>query len=549
MYEARACMQQPLPGESFAPFWGNTFVSPTSYAPVATWAVDQHTQYPPDRALLAGEATQMENSMLAQPAPMYRRTLLPRTHAPPVAPVPAQGLTPSQRHIRPLVRGRVSPLGPAESVSRVQQRSPGIPGQTLSPSLPLTPPMFASNATSAAALECISVPAVQLDDSPSSSALGVPDPAADEFNSFIRYDQDDMMGMPDTSKSIDGSTLPHVVAAGESDGSASITVTRVNTVEGLRLSLEPVDAPPTADTIIARVTAAPNQTGSSETDEGRHRNHELYSRGPETDGLFHCPYKAKDDCPHKPTKLKCNYDKFIDSHLKPFRCKNDACVKQEFSSTACLLRHEREAHGMHGHGERPHLCVYAGCERGFAGNGFPRRYNLFDHMKRVHDHKEETQSGHGSPDNAGMELPKVVGRKRKAPSSTASEPATQRRKMSPHLSGSFSNPTFPAPSFIQTNSHGPVSNLTFLSRPHTQSPVMYGTPPMGPYTPPIAMSSQPSIPFVHASRQWDVRAQWARQKDLLARQLEHGLPDEAGMERLDRDFREYRRLSDEARHG
>ncbi|OQO06712.1 hypothetical protein B0A48_08499 [Cryoendolithus antarcticus] len=361
-------------------------------------------------------------------------------------------------------------------------------------------PVLASSRTSAAALECILAPAVQLDDSPSSSALGVPDPAADEFNSFIRYDQDATIVMPDTSRSTDGTAFSHVMAAGESDGHASVTVTGDNTVKGLRPSLEPVGAPPIVDPTIGRVAAASNQTGSSETDEARHRNHKLYSRGPESDGLFHCPYKAKDDCPHKPTKLKCNYDKFIDSHLKPFRCKNDACVKQEFSSTACLLRHEREAHGMHGHGERPHLCVYSGCERGFAGNGFPRRYNLFDHMKRVHDHKEETQSGHGSPDKAGTNLTKVIGRKRKAPSSTASEPATQRRKMSPHLSGSFSNPTFPAPSFVQTNGHGPVSHLTFLSGSHGQSPVIYGTPRMGPYTPPITMSSQPSMPFNTAFR-------------------------------------------------
>jgi hypothetical protein len=75
----------------------------------------------------------------------------------------------------------------------------------------------------------------------------------------------------------------------------------------------------------------------------------------------------------------------VDSHLKPYRCKVYSCERARFSSTACLLRHEREAHAMHGHGEKPFLCTFEGCERGIPGNGFPRHWNLCDHMKRVHN--------------------------------------------------------------------------------------------------------------------------------------------------------------------
>jgi hypothetical protein len=39
---------------------------------------------------------------------------------------------------------------------------------------------------------------------------------------------------------------------------------------------------------------------------------------------------------------------------------------------------------MHGHGDKPYLCAYDGCERAAAGNGFPRQWNLRDHMRRVH---------------------------------------------------------------------------------------------------------------------------------------------------------------------
>ena len=84
--------------------------------------------------------------------------------------------------------------------------------------------------------------------------------------------------------------------------------------------------------------------------------------------------------------------KHLDSHLKPYRCKSNECSDTHFSSTACLLRHEREAHGMHGHGAKPFLCKFEGCERAHENHGFPRRWNLLDHMKRVHGYSASEQS-------------------------------------------------------------------------------------------------------------------------------------------------------------
>jgi hypothetical protein len=77
--------------------------------------------------------------------------------------------------------------------------------------------------------------------------------------------------------------------------------------------------------------------------------------------------------------------KSVDSHLKPYRCKILQCKTLQFASTGCLLRHEREAHAMHGHGEKLFLCTYKDCDRGIPGNGFPRHWNLRDHMRRVHN--------------------------------------------------------------------------------------------------------------------------------------------------------------------
>ncbi|KAK5664070.1 hypothetical protein OQA88_284 [Cercophora sp. LCS_1] len=146
--------------------------------------------------------------------------------------------------------------------------------------------------------------------------------------------------------------------------------------------------------------------------ESSARDHFLYKNAyPQADGLFHCPWEGETTCNHKPEKLKCNYDKFVDSHLKPYRCKVEGCQNARFSSTACLLRHEREAHAMHGHGEKPYLCTYEGCERSQPGHGFPRQWNLRDHMRRVHnDNGTTTQAASPPPSGATTS---TRGRKRK----------------------------------------------------------------------------------------------------------------------------------------
>ncbi|PFH58455.1 hypothetical protein XA68_13661 [Ophiocordyceps unilateralis] len=176
------------------------------------------------------------------------------------------------------------------------------------------------------------------------------------------------------------------------------------------------------DSISLSQTLVPRRQGN---DGESARDHPLYKNAaPQADGLFHCPWEGQANCNHKPEKLKCNYDKFVDSHMKPYRCKADSCEGARFSSTACLLRHEREAHGLHGHGDKPFLCMYEGCERAVTGNGFPRQWNLRDHMKRVHN---DHGSAGGSPPSATVAQPSK-GRKRKTdvpePQTTASRKAS-----------------------------------------------------------------------------------------------------------------------------
>ncbi|KAK1083159.1 hypothetical protein LTR33_003440 [Friedmanniomyces endolithicus] len=255
--------------------------------------------------------------------------------------------------------------------------------------------------------------------------------------------------------------------------------------------------------------------------------------------MFHCPFTSDPTCQHGPTKLKCNYDKFIDSHLKPFRCKLDACSKQEFSSTACLLRHEREAHGMHGHGDRPHLCYYDGCERGISGNGFPRRYNLFDHMKRVHDHKEEPESATGSPvlGSTSQSQRRITGRKRKASGPIAGEPPVQRKR-------SEYTP-FQVPQ--------PTQAATRVSQSMVPSYTEYPLHSNGPFTPPehfplSAQQPQRIQPDHHRQRQ--LYPQWTNQL-VGHQQMDPVQSPEDGVSyyRPGKDIEEVRRLSQGAGRG
>lgn len=279
----------------------------------------------------------------------------------------------------------------------------------------------------------------------------VSDPTDEDFSAYIHYDHEDHSA-PMGAMRLEKLCL---VSFRDTDSLSSFTSNygiSSTLPAGVQESAKP-NVPVVQPTrkAISQGSSAPTSL-TSENDEGRHRTHPLYSEGPHSDGLYYCPYKAKDpNCPHKPTKLKCNYEydlvepltnfacladhirrssKFIDSHLKPFRCKVESCAKQEFSSTACLLRHEREAHGMHGHGERPHLCHYPGCERSAPGNGFPRRYNLFDHMKRVHDHKEDL-ADHAGSTMMGAEGQKKAGARKRKPSNSPPAPAAQRPKAMP----------------------------------------------------------------------------------------------------------------------
>jgi hypothetical protein len=129
--------------------------------------------------------------------------------------------------------------------------------------------------------------------------------------------------------------------------------------------------------------------------------------------------------------------KFVDSHLKPYRCKVNACENARFPSTACLLRHEREAHAMHGHGEKPFLCTFESCERGVPGNGFPRHWNLCDHMKRVHNRSPSPPTGTVKPPRGSKKRKNSTGETDTSKKSPTTASASVEKPRAPVRSLSF----------------------------------------------------------------------------------------------------------------
>ncbi|KAI9720289.1 MAG: hypothetical protein M1828_005752 [Chrysothrix sp. TS-e1954] len=55
--------------------------------------------------------------------------------------------------------------------------------------------------------------------------------------------------------------------------------------------------------------SVPQENRSEDDDDFiQGRNSDVYDAKPHADGLYHCYFEGKEDCPHEPTKLKCNYE-------------------------------------------------------------------------------------------------------------------------------------------------------------------------------------------------------------------------------------------------
>lgn len=89
----------------------------------------------------------------------------------------------------------------------------------------------------------------------------------------------------------------------------------------------------------------------------------------------------------------CEWNKHMDKHERPYKCNEPTCEQNPgFTYSGGLLRHMREVHkkGV-GPTRRPLYCPHANCIRS-TGEGFTRRENLEEHLRRRHSY-----TGHYSP--------------------------------------------------------------------------------------------------------------------------------------------------------
>ncbi|KAI5194501.1 hypothetical protein E4T39_08644 [Aureobasidium subglaciale] len=95
-------------------------------------------------------------------------------------------------------------------------------------------------------------------------------------------------------------------------------------------------------------------------------------------GKFECK-----NC-HQIFDRKCEWNKHMDKHERPYKCDKPQCAKLlGFTYSGGLLRHEREVHGMHGGPKEQLYCPIKHCKR-HTEQGFTRRENLQEHLRRVH---------------------------------------------------------------------------------------------------------------------------------------------------------------------
>lgn len=302
-------MQRQLPG--------NAFVPSMDEMPLGNRMDEASTQWPLDfigyspQAVFYPQDGQTARLTARSPAVAAPRTLLPRTEGSLAATTPAFAQTSLHRQYQPSTQGGMSSRRSSQNVSNHGYAVHESPRTTSA--LYIAPrPVTSGDAKMPSGLAMDHFQALpQSHGLPRSytqdSFSAITDPAAEEFTAFIQYDQDEPSTVTGTSRSdhskrhIDSYHTDFPCSYLTGTGSVQATGSSQETTGPMHAKVE-VDAKP------IKVSPKPAAAPLAEVDEGRHRSHPLYAKGPDADGLFRCPFKAKENCPHNATKLKCNYE-------------------------------------------------------------------------------------------------------------------------------------------------------------------------------------------------------------------------------------------------
>ena len=263
--------------------------------------------YYPGASMLYPQGSQVAYApRTSYPALAPKRQLLPRTEGSPQTMPATHG---PQRVLRPYVQGQHDSHASSNVSSAAGPLHEGQQHTSAQAGSSFTCP---AQGTQSVANGVRSAPVfTQPSAVPQASATShyMVDPTAQDFSDFIHFDQEEHITSPAQMRSDrDKHSLPHC----DTDRCASYA-------HGFDVQSAPSSVPVDSKDVILQpeqdASATYQGPGSesfslaNDTEEGRHRSHPLYAAEPQADGLFHCPYKAKDpNCPHKPTKLKCNYE-------------------------------------------------------------------------------------------------------------------------------------------------------------------------------------------------------------------------------------------------
>jgi hypothetical protein len=305
-------MQRPLPGNAFVPSMDEMPLGHRMDQGLTQWPLDfigcspQTLFYPQD-----GQTARLT---ARSPAAAPPRTLLPRTEGSMAATTPAFAQTSLQRQNRPYIQGCASSRRSSQNVSNhgyaVHESPRTTAGSYIAPRPATTGDAKMSSLSAMDHYQTLpqshALPRIYAQDSLST----ITDPAAEEFTAFIQYDQDEPSTATGTSRSDHSNRLAHFLVTdypcSYSNGAHSVQATP--SASSSQETVGPNHPKVELDAKPIKVSPKPAAAMLGEVDEGRHRNHPLYTKGPDADGLFRCPFRAKENCPHKATKLKCNYE-------------------------------------------------------------------------------------------------------------------------------------------------------------------------------------------------------------------------------------------------